>query len=213
VRAVVGVSRFVLDRHSALFPHARREVIPHAFEAPPEAPAGLPERLRTLGYIGALESIKGVDRVLEAAAGLDVELRVAGDGRLRERVANEAGVRYDGIVSGERKTAFLAGCDLGVVPSVWDEPGAPPFTVLDWLFAGRPVLASARGGLAEVADHLPGVIEVEPTADSIRAAVERLREPEAWRAAVEAVRPPDSTGRTRENWLDAHQRVYEAVRP
>jgi glycosyltransferase involved in cell wall biosynthesis len=212
VDAVVGVSRFVLERHAALFPRTRREVIPHAFEAPREAAVEPPERLRTLGYIGALETIKGVDRLLDAAAGLDVGLHVAGDGRLRERVAKEPGVRYDGSVSGERKTAFLAGCDLGVVPSVWDEPGAPPFTVLDWLFAGRPVLASARGGLAEVAGELPGLIQVEPTAESIRAALERLSDPDAWRHAVGAVQPPDPSGRTREDWLDAHQRVYGAVR-
>ena len=137
---------------------------------------------------------------------------MAGDGRLRAAVDAAPGIRYDGIVSGERKTAFLAGCDLGVVPSVWDEPGAPPFTVLDWLYAGRPVLASARGGLAEVRDQLGGVIEIEPTAAAIRLEVERLSDPAAWSEAVAAVRAPDPAGRTRDDWLDAHERIYRELR-
>jgi glycosyltransferase involved in cell wall biosynthesis len=211
VEAVVGVSRFVLERQAALFPRARPETILHALEPPPSALPPPPERLRTLGYIGALERIKGVDRLLDAAAGLELELRIAGDGRLRAEVNAAPRVRYEGVVSGERKAAFLAGCDLGVVPSVWDEPGAPPFTVLDWLYAGRPVLASTRGGLAEVVDRLDGVVAVEPTAESIRAEVERLSEPEAWQEAVASVRPPDPAGRTREDWLDAHERLYEAL--
>jgi glycosyltransferase involved in cell wall biosynthesis len=212
VAAVVGVSDFVLERHAQLFPNARRKTIRHAVEPPSGPVPPPPERLRVLGYIGALEAVKGVDRLLDATATLAVTTRVAGDGRLRGRVDTAPGVRYDGIVKGERKTAFLAGCDLGVVPSVWDEPGAPAFTVLDWLFAGRPVLASARGGLAEVRERLPGVIEIAPTAEAIRAEVMRLSDPLAWREAVAAVRPPDVSGRTRDDWLDAHARVYEEVR-
>jgi glycosyltransferase involved in cell wall biosynthesis len=212
VDGVVGVSDFVLERHAALFRGARRWTIRHAFEPPAATPSPPPERLGAVGYIGALEPVKGVDRLLEAAATLPVATRIAGGGRLRERVDTAPGVRYEGIVSGERKSAFLAGCDLGVVPSVWEEPGAPPFAVLDWLFAGRPVLASARGGLAEVEDRLPGVIRIEPTAEAIRAEVERLSDPAAWREAVQAVRPPEPAGHTREDWLDAHERVYAEVR-
>lgn len=212
VAAVVGVSRFVLDRHADLFPHARRETIRHPLEPPASQLAPPSERLGSLGYIGALDPVKGVDQLLEAAAGLAVEVRVAGDGRLRAAVDAAPRIRYDGIVSGEQKTAFLAACDLGVVPSVWDEPGAPPFTVLDWLYAGRPVLASARGGLAEVRDQLGGVIEIEPTAEAIRLEVERLGDPVAWSEAVAAVRAPDSAGRTRDDWLDAHERIYRELR-
>jgi glycosyltransferase involved in cell wall biosynthesis len=212
VDAVVGVSDFVLEGHAPLFPDARKRTVRHAFVPPAAPPAPPPERLRVLGYLGALDPVKGVDRLLGAAATLALETRIAGDGRLRERVDTAPSVRYEGIVESERKAAFLAGCDLGVVPSVWDEPGAPAFTVLDWLFAGRPVLASGRGGLAEVRDRLPGVIEIEPTVEAIRAEVMRLSDPTEWRDAVAAVRPPDTEGRTREDWLDAHELVYAGVR-
>ena len=208
VRAAIGVSRFVLARHAGLLGHAALHVVRHPVLPPPAAPAPPRPVPTTLGYIGSLDRIKGVELLLEAdLAGL--RLRVAGDGRLRGRV-EAAGIDYAGVVSGERKRAFLAHCDIGIVPSVWDEPGGPPYTVIEWLAAGRPVLASRRGGLGEALDGLPGAIGIEPTPDAITGALRSLVEPTAWAAAVAAVGPigsPDDLDR----WLDDHERIYAAV--
>jgi glycosyltransferase involved in cell wall biosynthesis len=208
VRAVIGVSQFVLDRHAALFGDAARHVVRHPVLRPSEAPAPPRDVPTTLGYIGSLDRIKGVEALLDAdRAGL--ALRVAGDGRLRERV-ERAGVDYAGVVTGAEKRAFLADCDVGIVPSVWDEPGGPPYTAVEWVLAGRPVLASRRGGLGEAVDGLPGAIAIEPTPAGIAQALRRLVEPAAWAAAVAAVGPvgsPDDLDR----WLDDHERIYAAA--
>src|SRR5205807_1521843 len=81
--------------------------------------------------------------------------RFAGDGPLRPELAAAAArgsLGYDGFLDGSRKLDFLAACDVGLVPSLWDEPSGPPYVVCEWLAAGRPVLATPRGGLAEAVE-------------------------------------------------------------
>jgi glycosyltransferase involved in cell wall biosynthesis len=212
---VIGVSRYIVRRHEALFANAARHVVRHPVTAREGAPLPPPgEQLATLGYLGSLDRVKGVDLLLAAARELGAAgclVRVAGAGRLRPDVESTPGVEYAGVVGGAAKDDFLAGCDAGVVPSVWDEPGGPPYTVIEWLAAGRPVLASRRGGLGEAVDELPGAIGIEPTAAGIVSAVRRLLEPEAWRAAVAAVGAIGSPGDL-DRWLDDHERIYAEAR-
>jgi glycosyltransferase involved in cell wall biosynthesis len=215
VSHLVAVSQHLRERHAQLFPAATMHVI-RLNVAPPERTFLPPaDQLRTVGYLGSLERTKGVPQLLEAVpelGRLGYQLRIAGKGRLREEVeaaaAREPNVTYEGQVSGERKERFLARCDVGIVPSVWEEPGAPSMTVLEWLAAGRPVLVSPRGGAAEVVEELEGAVPVEPDAAGIVRAVAELAEPERWSEVVPRVRAPSSN---LEEWLAAHERVYEAA--
>lgn len=218
VSHVIGVSEFVLDAHAGFFPSARLQKI-GLLAFPPQrsiAPPG--ERLETLGYIGALEHTKGVRQLLAAAPELArrrCTILLGGNGRLRPEVeaaaAREPNVHYVGPVSGAEKDRFLERSDAGILPSVWQEPGGPTMVALEWLAAGRPLLISARGGLAEVLPELPGAIAVEPTAEDIVGNVDRLLQPKKWREAVQRVRLP--AGKLDlDGWLDAHERVYTAAR-
>jgi glycosyltransferase involved in cell wall biosynthesis len=215
VSHLVAVSKHLRKRHAELFPDATMHVI-RLNVTPPERTFLPPaDRLTTVGYLGSLERTKGIDQLLEAAPELGrrgYQLRIAGKGRLADEVEAAAGrepnVTYEGQVDGERKERFLARCDVGIVPSVWEEPGAPSMTVLEWLAAGRPVLVSPRGGAAEVVDELEGAVPVEPDAAGIVRAVAELAVPDRWRALLPQVRPPTSN---LEEWLSAHQRVYEAA--
>lgn len=215
VSHVLGVSQYVVDRHDGLFPRAERHVIRH----PTKPPAGRSfrpprDRLETIGYIGALARTKGTEHLLAALPGLaelGCTVRIAGEGRLQaevEAAARDSSVlRYDGYLSASAKDEFLEDSDLGIIPSVWPEPGGPPWAMLDWLWAGRPVLVSPRGGLAEALEELPGAIPVAPTSEGIVAAVSRLRDPQIWRKAIAAVRPvPDATDFA--HWFDAQEEIY-----
>jgi glycosyltransferase involved in cell wall biosynthesis len=210
VDAVVGVSNTLLDRHDRFFPQAKQHLIRHPQPAqhalaPPASPP------RTIGYLGALEVVKGVHVLLDAAprlVELGFALRVAGDGSLRSAVEAAAsqlpGVSYAGRVTTEARESFIAGCDVGLVPSIWAEPGGPPLVLLEWLAAGRPVVSSGRGGLAEL-EGARGVVEVAPTPNTLVETLAGLRQDGMWDGLRATVRPP--TLPSPDDWLDR----YEAV--
>ena len=213
VSHVHGPSEYILTRHAEFFGDIPSTVIRHPHVqssgrslAPPR------EQLRTIGFIGALNHMKGINVVLEAVPALrrlGLEVRIAGHGPLRPEV-EAAHVIFGGTVAGAARDDFFESCDLGVVPSVWPEPAGPPWALLDWLSAGRPVISSRRGGLAESA-ALAGVHSVEPTALELVAAVERLLEPEAWKRAVGELAPTVEPG-DHERWIDEQEALLrEAV--
>lgn len=213
VNSLIGVSTHVLRRHDALFPAGT----PRSIIGPPLAPiegqrsqpAG---SLTTLGYLGALTKSKGIELLLEAAPTLaqaGVTLRVAGDGPLQPDVEAAEHVYYEGRLAGPDLSRFLMSCDAGVVPSLWEEPAG--FVLCEWLSAGRPVIATRYGGLAE-ASVRGGVIAVDGTADSIVAAVRGLRDDHAWDrllARVPVVESDDDLVR----WVDQHEEAYAAAMP
>jgi glycosyltransferase involved in cell wall biosynthesis len=217
VSHVVSISRYAEAQHAGLFPRAEKHLIlnprdpPAARRLEPPGPT-----LRTLGYIGALERSKGVDQLLAATprlASRGLRVRVAGSGRMRPQVEEAAArglIDYVGVVSGSRRDDFIESCDLGVVASVWPEPGAPPFAMVEWLAGGRPVLASRRGGLAEALDATSGGIAIEPSADAIVAAVADLEDESRWSAAVRrvTVAPPAPA---EDEWISAHEAIYRAL--
>jgi glycosyltransferase involved in cell wall biosynthesis len=216
VSHVVGCSQYVIGVHAHLFSAATSHVLrnPIIVPARPSRPPG--ERPTVLGYIGSLDRIKGVDLLLEAIPQLEslgFTLRLAGEGRLRDDVARAAkthgNVEWVGSVLGEGKWRFLEGCDLGIVPSVWAEPGGPTFTMAEWLAAGRPVLVSNRGGLGEVADVYPGSIPLEPTAASIVDSVAALRDDDRWGELIASVRPVEGSGS--QEWAAKYVAIYESM--
>jgi glycosyltransferase involved in cell wall biosynthesis len=218
VSVLGGVSEFLIRAHDDLFPAIPRHVIRNPMQsergAAPTRPSSPP---RTVGYLGNLSREKGVDVLLRAAPALaerGLELRIAGGGRLEDEVAAAArtasNVSFHGVVTGDGKHAFLAGCDIGVVPSVWAEPGGPTHTIVEWLGAGRPTLVSPRGGLGEIIDDCPGAIAVDPTVKGIVAGVDGLLDPVTWAAAVEGVRPIEGEGEV-ERWVAQNVDVYRSL--
>jgi glycosyltransferase involved in cell wall biosynthesis len=212
VAELIAGSEHLLRVHDGLFPACGSHVIRLPLVRSTDRPLTPPRApLRTLGYLGALERSKGIENLLAAApaiADLGVILRVAGDGRLRPAVEAATGpcVQYAGRVTGAEKLAFLESVDLAVLPSLWAEPSGPPYALLEWLAAGRPVLASARGGLGE-AQAMPGVVVVEPKPIEIVDGVRRLLDEETWRNTLAGL-PRIEDDRDVERWLDEHESVY-----
>ena len=217
VSTVIAVSRHLVDRHSGVFPHAATHVIRNPFPRldlgslrRPSVPPG------TIGYLGNLASIKGLGALLDARAELNrlgYQVRIAGRGPMQadvEAAARSPGWRYDGLVGGDAKLRFLAAADVGIIPSTWEEPGAPTHALVEWLSAGRPTLVSNRGGLAEAAEFLPGTIPIEPSPAGIVEAAERLLDERAAQDAVDRAgspHPVDDVGR----WLDEHVAVLRGA--
>lgn len=216
VAQVIGCSQYVIDVHAHLFANAEFHVLRNPIVVPARSHRRPAEPPTVLGYIGSLDRTKGVDLLLEAAprlAQLGLNVRLAGEGRLRDEVAKAAesagNVEWVGSVLGEEKWRFLESCDLGLVPSVWPEPGGPTFSAAEWLAAGRPVLVSNRGGLGEVAGSYPGSVCLEPTVESIVESVAALREPRRWASLVAGLRPIEGLGP--DEWAERHAALYQST--
>jgi glycosyltransferase involved in cell wall biosynthesis len=124
---------------------------------------------------GRLVEEKGFDTAIAAAGAAGVPLVIAGDGPDEARLRALAGadtkkVRFAGRVAADELVRLRAGAAVVLAPSRWEEPC--PYSVLDALAAGVPVLAADRGGLPEIAGP-DGVVAAEDTA--------------AWAAALSAL--------------------------
>jgi glycosyltransferase involved in cell wall biosynthesis len=173
-------------------------VIPSGVELPAEtgAEAVPPEVL----YAGRLSPEKGVLELVEAARGLN--LVVAGDGPLRARVPGSRG-----FVSHDELDGLYARAAVVACPSRREGFGV---ACLEAMAHGRPVVASAVGGLRDlVVDGETGLLVPPRDVAALRAALERLlADPELRRRLGSAGR---ERARERFSWpavTDATLAVY-----
>ena len=145
-------------------------------------------------FLGRLVPIKGADVLIDAVAGsAGTTALIAGDGPARaelERRGRTGGVdvRFLGAVDEPRRAELLAACDAVAVPSRVLRDGrheGMPLVVLEAMFAGAPVVASASGGIAEIVrDNETGLLVPPGDATALAAALARLREDPALRARI-----------------------------
>jgi glycosyltransferase involved in cell wall biosynthesis len=181
VRPVLRRARLVLAASQALADAARelgaREVcvVPSGVAIP--ASVGSPEEPPHVLYVGRLSAEKGVLELVEAAEGLP--LRVVGDGPLRDRVPDAVGF----VPPGELGPWYERAAVL-VAPSRREGYGVAAREAMAW---GRPVVASAVGGLPDaVEDDVTGILVPPGDVVALRAALERLLGDPALRARLGA---------------------------
>ncbi len=173
---IVVVSRNLQENLLALCPQARDKIEVVAMgvqsfdlrsDAQDACPAevGRPEpgspqlQVFTLLFIGRLVEIKGLHILLQALAGMpDIRLFIAGEGELRNRFEALAqhlhiNATFFGQVNGEEKRRLYAACDAVIIPSLVLPDGRTegmPVVALEAMTAGKPLIASRVGGLAEI---------------------------------------------------------------
>ena len=166
---LISPSRFLAERFCAWgLDESRMFVIENGLARPPEAaPAPQPRRRRewVFGYFGQINPFKGVDVILDAAALLakeriaNVRIRIHGNvigqseafcDRLREACSNGL-VNYVGPYDYRTVDRLMGDCDYVVMPSRWWENS--PVVIQEAFAAGRPVLCTGIGGMAEKVSH------------------------------------------------------------
>ena len=196
VQGVVGIGSHVLKVHreAGWFANTRLSaVIPNSYDPETGAEAGTGTGTGTgtgagtvappgrkaydFGYIGRLHHTKGVDvflravRDIQARDGTRAKVLVAGTGN--EAYVNELknafcelDVTFPGFIE---PGAFFAQVRFCVVPSIWYEPFGRIF--IESLAHGVPLLASIRGGGAEIVDADCGFFFDPGSPDSIARAM------------------------------------------
>jgi glycosyltransferase involved in cell wall biosynthesis len=229
--AVTAISTHTASLLRRLAPGTEPVIIP--FGATVEAGAREPEQeerlhagLRML-FVGRLVERKGVHVLLDALALLPEEppirLEVVGDGPEREALEHRARslgvaerVRFHGFVRREELERQLAGCDALVLPAVVDAKGDVEglgVVLLEAMSFGKPVIASAAGGITDIVRPSENGLLVPPgDAKSLAAAVECLaRDPALVRRLGAAARRDVEANFSWDSILDRLEAVYRRV--
>lgn len=228
--AFSALTRFFLERaNRGLFEHSAKvvansaEMVEDAREngavdpqmiGTPIAPAFLDgpfpelgESLCSVCYAGRLAPEKNIGDVLKAARALpDIRFTIAGDGPLREDVADAAreapNMEYVGWVSREGVKDVIDGADMLMLPSVEEAFGT---IALEAMARRRLVLVSANCGILNWPELAGGVEAIHPS-ESLAEAIIRVSEADpSWRrgkAATAGEAAQAFNRRTMGQWVD-----------
>ena len=148
------------------FPGSETVVVPNGLSAPePDSVVAEKDERWTMIFIGSLRESKGVDLILSALSGLEVReregvlVRFLGgwsgedyQSEVMARVAKEGledCVRFEGVVTGDRKWQLLKGGDVFVFPSHYESENQP-LVVIEAMAMGLPIIASRWRGIPEL---------------------------------------------------------------
>lgn len=155
--------------------------------AAPLPPPG-PGRPLQVSFAGRLVALEALQLLLQAMVrlreqGVEVELRVVGDGPMREEWTALAGrlglarqVRFLGALGPEQATQAICDSHVFCLPSLGESRGA----VLKAMACGRPVIGMDLGGPAELVDDVVGCKVHAPDAETAVAGLARALH-DAWR--------------------------------
>ena len=105
-------------------------------------------------YVGRISIEKGIDTLLKAAVQLPYKLKIIGDGPLlntyRSLFAQE-NIEFLGYQPSEKVYEIVQEARLVVIPSVWYENN--PYSVIEALCMGVPVLGARIGGIPELIEE------------------------------------------------------------
>lgn len=126
--------------------------------------------IRKFVFIGRLSDIKGVHIITEAVSLLPrsatIEVQIVGAmgpdeymRRIESECAKDPRLQLVPPVPPDKISELLRAADAVIVPSLWPETG--PYTVLESLWEGTPVVGSDRAGIRELVDKCGGGVLFE----------------------------------------------------
>ncbi|MCK5617549.1 glycosyltransferase [Candidatus Pacearchaeota archaeon] len=134
---------------------------------------------KTIIYVGRLSAEKGLFTLIDAVKGLDVKLKIIGDGPIKAalgcRVRDEGlkNVDFLGYKKGVELEDEICESMFLVIPSEWYENN--PRTVIEAFASGKPVIGARIGGIPElVKDGETGLLFESGNIDDLRDKIQCL---------------------------------------
>lgn len=170
--AITVISTYTGARLRGLVPHAASVTIPFgaaAVDRPAqEKPPRKCEDPFELIFVGRLVKRKGVDVLLRAMTVLEddprLHLRIVGGGPERQSLESlsrglglDSGrVSFEGVVPANRIAQLFASCDALALPAIVTSAGDTEglgVVLIEAMGYGKPVIASAAGGITDIVSH------------------------------------------------------------
>jgi colanic acid biosynthesis glycosyl transferase WcaI len=187
-----GAGKLTMIRNGAAAPFLDAGAEPADPAALAAVAGGSTDDVFTWAYAGNLGLAQGLDSAVAAAAELGdgFRLLLLGEGPKRVELREQAGalragtVEFHDAVPPAEAARVLRACDALLVPlaPMAGLEGFVPSKLFDCAAVGRPLVVSATGEAAELADEAGASLCVAPgRADEIAAAMRKLRDDEALR--------------------------------
>lgn len=222
VTAVVGVSRFMLERHFSLgyFKDVPIQQVIHNARSPnalgtEEVSAPAPHAGLRFGFIGRIDPTKGIEPLIDAFLAADLpnaELWIAGSGKQQEEErihskTHDPRVRFIGRVVPRE---FYPQVDAVVVPSLWNE--ALGMVVAEALAFGKPVIGSQRGGIPEMIHHGKNGLLFEPdTPGELKIALEAIADDNQRAQLTAQAKPSSAPFVDMAEWIGQYEALYRSI--
>ncbi len=169
-----------IDRHLATNGVVRRAIVPLFATMRPADDAGGHAHRRRVVFAGRVVTPKGVAVLIRAARSVEAEFVVCGDGwqleamrKLARKLGVQERVRFTGWLAPEELARELAEASVVAMPSLWPEPFG--LVGIEAHAAGRPVIASATGGVRDwLKDGVSGLLVEPGDPRALAAALEQL---------------------------------------
>ena len=106
-------------------------------------------------YFGRLVKEKGVKTLIDAASKIGCRLVILGTGPMEDELKayakDMANVEFKGFQTGKALKDYVKNSRCVVLPSEWYENG--PYSAMEAMAVGKPLIVSDNGGLPELVDH------------------------------------------------------------
>jgi len=174
-----------------------------------------------IGFVGRLVINKGLNYLIEAVALLkksfNVKLLIVGDGSLMEelkKMAKNKGLEESVIFTGMRRdiTDILSSIDIFVLSSIKE---GFPNSLLEAMAMGKPIVATAIGGIPEIIQHganglLVQSADIEGLAAAIKTIIDNpLMAQRIGRAARDFIEKNYSIDATVRKWETLYRQILE----
>ncbi len=156
-----------LDHHPQL--RGKTAVLHNFIDRPATVPT---EKKDYVLYFGRFDREKGIDTLIQAK---ELNFVFAGKGELEDEINRQTHIKNVGFQTGDALAQLIREAACSVYPSTWYENC--PFSVMESIMAGTPVVGADIGGIPELIDDgETGFLFESGNTEALTAAVKRITE-------------------------------------